>query len=72
MNADQFPDPACSRRSGICCGFNGTYVTANKDCYVSGADIFFAQQLNIRGFHHCIRRFYRTDETLRFNHSECF
>jgi hypothetical protein len=72
VNTDQFADSTRGGCSGVCRRLNRANVSANKDGHVSGADIFFSQELNICSFDHCISGFDGTDEAFGLHHSECF
>jgi hypothetical protein len=72
MYANQFTYAACSRCAGVRCRLYRPYISANKDRYVAGSNVFLSQQLDVRGFDHCIRRFNRADKPFGFYHSERF
>jgi hypothetical protein len=72
MDTDQFTNT--SSRSGARIGrcLDCADVATNKDGDIACADIFFSEQLHIRGFHHCIGGFDCAHESFGFNHSESF
>jgi hypothetical protein len=72
VHADQFTYPASRCRTRVCRGLNGPDITANKDRHVPGADVLFADQLDIRGFDHGIGGLDGTDKSFGLDHSECF
>jgi hypothetical protein len=72
VDANQLAYPSRSRCASIRRCFNCAYVSAHKDRHITGADILFSQELNIRRFDHCISRFDSSNEAFGLHHSECF
>jgi hypothetical protein len=72
MNTNQLANATGGCRARICGCLDRAHVATYKNRYVTGSDIFFSQQLNIRSFDHCVRGFDSADETLGLDHSECF
>jgi hypothetical protein len=72
VNAYQFTDTAGCRRSGVCSSLNSADITSHKYGHVTGTNVLLADQLHIRGFHHCVGRFDGTDKTLGLDHTKCF
>ena len=72
MNTDQLADTSRGGSAGIGRRLHGSDIAADKDRDVSGADVLLTDQLYVCGLHHCIRRLDRADESLGFDHSECF
>jgi hypothetical protein len=72
MYANQFTYAARSRCAGVRCRLDRAYISTNKDRYIAGSNVFLSQQLYVRSFDHCIRRFNRADKSFGFYHSERF
>jgi hypothetical protein len=72
MNADQLAYPAGSRCPGISRSLNSANVAAHKNRYITGADILFSQECNVRRFDHSVSRFDGSNEAFGLHHSECF
>jgi hypothetical protein len=72
VNTYQFADPSCRRCSGVGGCLHGTHVSPHEDRHVTGADILFSQELNIRSFDHRVSGFDGSDEAFGLHHSECF
>jgi hypothetical protein len=72
MDADQLADPSGGR--GPCIGrcFHRSDIAPDENSYVTRTDVLFTDQLDISGFHHCVRCLYCTNETFRFYHAERF
>jgi hypothetical protein len=70
--ANQLTNSSRCCGSGIGGGFNSANVPPHKDRYVTGANVLFTEQLDIRSLNHCIRGFYSADEPFGLYHSECF
>src|ERR1051325_2207615 len=70
--ADQLAYAARGRRTGVCRGFYGCHIAAHNRRNKTGADLFVTYQSNVCGFHHGISRFDHCDQSLGFNHAECF
>jgi hypothetical protein len=72
VNTNQLANSSRGRCSGVSGCLHCTNVSANKDRHVTGADILFSQELNIRSFDHRVSGFDGSDETFGLHHSECF
>jgi hypothetical protein len=72
MNTNQLANSTRRCRACVRGCFNRANVAAHKNRYVTGSDIFFSQQLNIRSFDHGVRGFNSADESFGLDHSECF
>jgi hypothetical protein len=72
VNTNQLANSTRRCRACIRGRFDRAHVAAHKDRYVTGSDIFFSQQLNIRSFDHGVSGFDSADETFGLDHSECF
>jgi hypothetical protein len=72
VNTNQLADPARRRCSSVGCCLHRPNVAANKDRHITGADVLFSQEHNIRSFDHRVSGLDRSDETLGLHHSECF
>jgi hypothetical protein len=72
MNADQLTHTACCSGTSVGRGLYGPDIATNEYRHVARADVFLSDQLNIRGFDHCVRRLNRADESFGLDHSECF
>jgi hypothetical protein len=72
VNADQFTDPTSGRSTCIGRGLNRANIASDKDRNVPCTDIFLTDQLNIRGLDHRVSSLDCADESLGFDHSECF
>jgi hypothetical protein len=72
MNRNQLAYATSRRRARIRCRFDRADIAANENRDISRADIFFAEELNISGFDHCVCCFDSADKTFGFYHSECF
>jgi hypothetical protein len=72
VNADQLADAPSGCRTGIGRRLDGTDIAANEDRYVTGSDVFLADQLNVRSLDHSIGRLNRSYETFGFHHTERF
>jgi hypothetical protein len=72
MNADEFAD---ATRSGCACiggGFDSRDIAAHNRRHESRADLLVANERDIGGFDHRVRRLNHRHQTFRLNHSECF
>jgi hypothetical protein len=69
---DQLTYAPCRRSTRVRRGLNGPDITANKDRNVSGADVFLADKLDVRGLDHGIGGLDGTDKSLGFDHTERF
>jgi hypothetical protein len=67
--ADQLAYAAGRSGASVCCSFHRTDITAHKYRDVTGADIFFAQELDVGGFHHGVSGLNGPDEALGLDHS---
>jgi hypothetical protein len=72
VNTDQFTNAPRSRRACVCCCLYGTDVTAHENRYVTGADIFFSNELNVCSLDHRVGGLYGADKAFGLDHSECF
>jgi hypothetical protein len=72
VNTDKLADPSGSSGPGVGSRFNGSYIAADEYRHITGADVFFSYQLNIRGLNHCVGRLDSADESFGLDHSECF
>ena len=72
VNGNEFTHSASRDGTRFCCGFHRTHISAHEYGDVAIQQIFFTDQDDIRGLHHCIGGFHGADETARLNHPECF
>jgi hypothetical protein len=72
VDANQLSHTSCGGRSCVSCRFYRTDVPAYEDRDKTGADVFLADQLNVRSFDHRVSRFNGSDKAFGFNHSQCF
>jgi hypothetical protein len=72
VNTYQFADSTRGGRSGVSSCLNRADVSANKYRHVSGADIFFSEECDIRSFDHRVSGLDGSDEAFGLHHSECF
>jgi hypothetical protein len=72
VNTDQFTYTPRSSRACICRSLYRTDVTAHKNRYVTGADIFFSNELNVCSLDHRVGGLYGADKAFGLDHSECF
>jgi len=69
MNADEFTD--ATRCDGTSFGgcLHRAHVATNKNGHIAIQEIFLTDELDIRGFDHCISGHDSTDKTTRLDHT---
>jgi hypothetical protein len=72
VDGNQLSYAACGNRTGFCCGFDRSYISANEYRDVAIEKILLTDENDIRGFHHGVGSLDSADQTARFNHSEGF
>jgi hypothetical protein len=72
VNTDQFTNAPRSGRACVRGCFYRTDVTAYENRYVTGADIFFSNELNVCSLDHRVSSLYGADKAFGLDHSECF
>ena len=70
MNRHEFAHSPCGGGTGVGGGLHGTDITPHEHGDVSSPDIFLPHQHDVRAFHHRVRRFNGSDETLGLHHAE--
>ena len=71
MDGDDFANRAGGGGTRFDSGFHGGDRAGDKDGDIAGADFFPADEVDIGGFEHRVRRFELRHEALGFDHSEC-
>lgn len=71
VDRDQFADTSGGFTAGLGCGLDGIDAAANDDGAVAAADEFLADEFDVRGFDHDVRRFERPDEAFGFDEAQC-
>jgi hypothetical protein len=72
VHANKFPNPSSSGRTGIRGSLYRPDVTPNKNGDIARTDVFFSDQLDVRGLHHSVGRLNGSDESLGFDHAQSF
>jgi hypothetical protein len=69
VDADEFADAAGGCCTGVGRVLDGGNVAADDRSDKSGADLFIADELDVRRFYHRIGRLDHCDKAFAFNHS---
>ncbi|EZH78035.1 hypothetical protein AT59_22960 [Aeromonas hydrophila AD9] len=66
-----FTDALCGFHAGVHRGFHGPYVAFHHGGDQARADVLIADQLDVGGFAHGIRRFNAGHQAFGFNQTQC-
>ena len=69
VHRDELADAAGRGGAGVGGGLYRAHVAAHHHGDVAGADVFLADQDDVRGLDHGVGRFDRADEPLCFDHA---
>src|SRR5215216_1648894 len=72
VDADEFADTAGGGGAGVRGGLDGGDVAADDGRDEARADLLVADQRDVGGLHHRVRRLDHRHQSLRLNHPECF
>ncbi len=71
LNADDLADLGGGGGTGVCGGFNGCDIAAEKSSDVSTADFFPAGKGDVGRFERCVTGFEQSTQAFAFDHSNC-
>ena len=70
VDRDELADAARGGGAGVGRGFDGRDIAAHDGGHIAGADLFPADQRDLRGLDHGVGRFDHRDQPLRLDHSQ--